>query len=68
MKIWPMFVVEILRELQVSFPAKCDGPPGWLVLLKPYLHGDILPGKLLKIEQASEKSSCKSGIFFCAIS
>ena len=33
----------------------------------PYLHGDILPGKLLKIEQASEKSSCKSGIFLCHI-
>ena len=35
--------------------------------LKPYLHGDILPGKLLKIEQACEKSSCKSGIFLCHI-
>ena len=35
--------------------------------LKPYLHGDILPGKLLKIEQASEKSSCKLGIFLCHI-
>ena len=28
-----------------------------------YLHGDILPGKFLKIEQAIEKSSCKSEIF-----
>ena len=36
-------------------------------MLKPYLHGDILPGKLLKIEQASEKPSCKSGIFLCHI-
>ena len=35
--------------------------------LKPYFHGDILPGKLLKIEQASEKSLCKSGIFLCHI-
>ena len=35
--------------------------------VKPYLHGDILPGKLLKIEQASEKSSCKLGIFLCHI-
>ena len=34
-----------------------------LFSLKPYLHGDILPGKFLKIEQAIEKSSCKSEIF-----
>ena len=39
----------------------------FLSWIKPYLHGDILPGKLLKIEQASEKSSCKSGIFLCHI-
>ena len=41
----------------------------WLVpsFLKPYLHGDILPGKFLKIEQAIEKSSCKSEIFLCHI-
>ena len=35
--------------------------------LKLYLHRDILPEKLLKIEQASEKSSCKLGIFLCHI-
>ena len=35
--------------------------------LKPYLHGDILPGKFLKMEQAIEKSSCKSEIFLCHI-
>ena len=29
----------------------------FLSWIKPYLDGDILPGKLLKIEQASEKSS-----------
>ena len=35
--------------------------------LKLYLHGDILPAMLLKSKQASEKSSCKLGIFLCHI-
>ena len=35
--------------------------------VKPYLHRDILPGKFLEIEQAIEKSSCKSEIFLCHI-
>ena len=58
-----------LNHQQIILPPGPDQtsiPPA-PIFLKPYLHGDILPGKFLEIEQAIEKSLCKSEIFLCHI-